>query len=190
MKIYTQTGDRGKTSLFSGERIFKDHVRVRAYGEVDELNAVIGSLAASLRPEEVQVVDELKRIQSRLFQVGAWLATTPGTEAQSQLTPITKEDTSGLETRIDAMESNLPDLRAFVLPGGHPSAAWAHIARAVCRRVERTVVELAGQQSPSESPENLLAPIMAFLNRLSDYLFVLARFLNQQNGVAEVVWQE
>lgn len=190
MKIYTKTGDRGKTSLLSGERMFKDQVRIRAYGEVDELNAVIGALASSLLPGAGQAADDLKQIQSRLFDVGAWLATVPGSEAQSRLKPVTDEYSRQLETRIDAMESQLPELRAFILPGGHPSASWAHIARTVCRRAERTVIELVRQESTPESPEDRLAPIIAYLNRLSDYFFVLARFLNNQADMADVVWEE
>lgn len=189
MKIYTQTGDRGRTSLFSGERMFKDHVRIRAYGEVDELNAVIGALTASLPTGVDQVADELEQIQSSLFHLGAWLATTPESEARQHLRPITEKNSRDLETRIDAMTATLPELRSFILPGGHPSAAWTHIARAVCRRTERTVIELARQESAPESREDSLPPVLVFLNRLSDYFFVLARFINRQAHEEDVIWQ-
>lgn len=190
MKIYTQTGDKGKTSLLSGERMFKDHIRVRAYGEVDELNAVIGALAATLPDEVEPVTPALKQIQSDLFHIGAWLATTPDAEPRGRLTSVGEEHIRRIEAWIDGIQSRLPELKAFIIPGGHATAAWAHIARTVCRRAERTVVELARQTREDDRPhEQELLNVIAFINRLSDYFFVLARFLNQRAGVADVVWR-
>ncbi len=193
MKIYTQTGDQGKTSLISGERVPKSHPRVRACGEVDELNAVVGALAAHLPPGSEATMTELRRIQSDLLQAGAWLSATPGSETQSRLTPMGPDKARRIEARIDALSAGLPELKAFILPGGHVSAAWAHMARTVCRRAERTVIELTMQAgAPPDglpSAPSHLGPVVMFLNRLSDYFFVLARYLNQQTGIADVTWQ-
>ena len=185
MKIYTQTGDRGKTSLLSGERVSKSHIRVRAYGETDELNAIIGMLISVLPADSSPMLEQLTTIQSDLLHVGAWLAATPESEPQSRLIPITETYAQRLEGLIDAMEPKMPELKAFILPGGDVGAAWSHMARTVCRRAERSVIELSEAQK-----DNLdLQPIIAFLNRLSDYFFVLARFLNQQQGVSDRIWQ-
>jgi cob(I)alamin adenosyltransferase len=145
MKIYTATSDKGRTSLFSGERIAKDDARIEACGAVDELNAITGALMAIL-PETRQkseLHDQLSRIQSDLFRVGAWLATTPDSPSTSHLSPITSESWQHLEKLIDEIQSELSPLNAFILPGGHPSAGWAHMARTVCRRAERRAVSLA-----------------------------------------------
>lgn len=188
MKVYTGTGDGGKTSLFSGERIAKNDDRIEAYGDVDELNAVIGSVAASL-PEHndtTQLRLQLNLIQSDLFQVGAVLATTPGSPANDHLKPLTAEHNQWLEKRIDAMELRLDTLKAFILPGGHPSAAWSHIARTVCRRTERHVVRLLASQ---DSMEDGFPEMLTYLNRLSDYFFVLARYCNHLAGVEDEIWR-
>jgi cob(I)alamin adenosyltransferase len=187
MKIYTGSGDRGKTSLFSGERVPKDHRRIEAYGDLDELNCVLGALAAAV-PGLPEVHARLTAIQSDLFQIGAWLATSPGSAAAAALAPIDPERSSALEQAIDRMEEVLPPLRGFVLPGGHPSAAWAHVARTVCRRTERRVVGLAADDGAPESDEQLRRAVV-YLNRLSDYLFVLARHLNRVQGVDELLWK-
>jgi len=189
MKIYTQTGDQGKTSLFSGERVVKSDARIQAYGEIDELNSVVGALIAALVPNTGQAEVRLKEIQSDLFQVGAWLAATSGSEAQARLNAITIDYSQRIESWIDAMDAQLPELKAFILPGGHPAAAWAHIARAVCRRAERAVILLAEQEAEAARTFEGFAPIVAFINRLSDYFFMLARWLNQQAGVGDVQWQ-
>ncbi|MBI5894458.1 MAG: cob(I)yrinic acid a,c-diamide adenosyltransferase [Desulfobacterales bacterium] len=193
MKIYTQTGDQGKTSLISGERVPKSHPRVRACGEVDELNAVVGALAAHLPPGSEVVMAELRRIQSDLLQAGAWLSATPDSETLGRLTPMGLEPVRRIEALIDAISAGLPELKAFILPGGHVSAAWSHVARTVCRRAERTVIELTIQEDPRPAgppaAHSYLGPVVMFLNRLSDYFFVLARHLNQQAGMADVPWQ-
>lgn len=189
MKVYTQTGDRGKTSLLSGERILKSHLRIRAYGEVDELGAVIGVLAAALTSRQESVLAVLQTIQSDLFQMGAWLSATPGSEAQKQLTPISESHWRALEGYIDMLSAGLPELKSFILPGGLPASAWAHMARTVCRRAERGVIELAVAQSDAGQGEADLVDVRIYLNRLSDYFFVLARYLNHEAGVADVVWR-
>ncbi len=188
MKIYTGSGDRGKTSLFSGERVGKDNDRIEAYGDLDELNAVLGALAASLPEAPPDRRAELQAIQSDLFCIGAWLATTPGAPAAESLPPIDPGRSVWLEGAIDRMEEDLSPLKAFILPGGHPSAAWAHVARTVCRRVERRVVRLAGDPPPGEAAAPL-GRAMVYLNRLSDYLFVFARHCNRRHGIADTPWK-
>jgi cob(I)alamin adenosyltransferase len=187
MKIYTATGDKGRTSLFSGERIVKDDARIEAYGAVDELNAIIGALMAALPdpPQEGGLHGQLMRIQSDLFQVGAWLATTPDSPSTSHLPPMSSDSWQRLEKQIDAIQSELGELNAFILPGGHPSAGWAHIARTVCRRAERRVVTLAALPGTVSSS---IKNILVYLNRLSDYFFVLARYCNHLAGVREITW--
>ena len=189
MKIYTQTGDEGKTSLLSGERVPKNHARINAYGEVDELNSVIGALIAALATESDAIATELQQIQSDLFQGGAWLSATSDSAALERLTPIGPEHTRRIESLIDALESQLPTLRAFILPGGTCSAAWCHLARTVCRRAERSAIDLREQERGPSASGNGLDGILVYLNRLSDYFFVLARFLNQKAGVGDTLWQ-
>ncbi|MEJ2038104.1 MAG: cob(I)yrinic acid a,c-diamide adenosyltransferase [Desulfosarcinaceae bacterium] len=189
MKIYTRTGDKGKSSLLSGERVPKNNVRVKAYGEVDELNSVIGALAAAL-PETLQAVPgQLQRIQRELFNVGAYLATTPGTVLAEKLPPVGQEQVHRLESDIDALQGGLPELKSFILPGGHIAAGWAHLARTVCRRAERSAIDLADTCAACEDHIAALAPVLAYLNRLSDYLFVVARACNQAAGVDDVIWR-
>lgn len=188
MKIYTGTGDSGKTSLFSGERIAKNDDRIEAYGAIDELNSLIGVVAASLPsvPESADVKEKLTKIQSDLFRVGAMLATTEDSTASSYLQPIEEKDSQWLEEKMDRMQGRLSELTVFILPGGHVSAAWAHVARTVCRRSERRLIPLIGQVYLSvESCECLLK----YINRLSDYLFVLARYCNFVAGVEDTCWK-
>ncbi len=188
MKIYTGAGDRGKTSLFSGERVPKDNARIEAYGDVDELNSVIGALIASLPEPLADIRGELQEIQSDLFHIGAWLATTPGAPAASVLQPFDAERASALEHSIDRMDDSLPALKGFILPGGHPSAAWAHIARTVCRRAERRAVRLSSG-GPDAEPAEPLSRAIIYLNRLSDYFFVLARHINRTQGIEDCLWK-
>ncbi len=186
-KIYTGTGDKGKTSLFSGERISKADDQIDAYGDLDELNSILGALAAHLSAEEKLVV-ELQQIQSDLLQAGSWLATRPGSAAIDSLEEITAEQIVFLEEAIDRYQKELPELKAFILPGGHITAAWSHVARTVCRRCERKAVALMGQHAKAKTD----APyqrVLVFLNRLSDYLFVLARHCNHLHGVADKPWK-
>ena len=189
IKIYTKTGDRGKTSLFSGERVFKSLDRVEAYGDVDELNSVLGALLASLPGDASPVPEQIRHIQSALLHLGACLARTSDSPKPARLEIENAGLVGYLEKAIDAMEEALPPLTGFVLPGGHPSAAWAHLARTVCRRAERHVVRLAGGPGKKNAGPGL-EPVVACLNRLSDYLFVLARHLNRITGVQEHLWKE
>ncbi len=188
MKVYTRGGDKGKTSLFSGERVSKHHLRIEAYGDLDELNSILGAVGASVPDSEQAVREDILSIQEQLFQAGAWLATTPDSSAMEFLAPLAAETVDELENKIDAFSDLLPALKEFILPGGHPSAAWAHVARTVCRRCERRTIQL-DTESPDQDNQNLKV-ILMYLNRLSDYLFVLARYLNKVTGVREKVMKK
>jgi cob(I)alamin adenosyltransferase len=189
MKIYTQTGDEGKTSLLSGERVAKNHVRIQAYGEVDELNSVIGALIAACGSDSDPTCAPLQQIQSDLFQAGAWLSATPASEPLDRLIPVGPDHTRRIESLIDALEAQLPSLRAFILPGGVMPAAWCHIARTVCRRAERSVIDLLKQERGHGTTGTGLDGILVYLNRLSDYFFVLARYMNHRAGAGDTVWK-
>jgi cob(I)alamin adenosyltransferase len=188
MKIYTGSGDRGRTSLFSGERVPKHHERVEAYGDTDELNSLIGALTASLPPTLGEIRSELESIQADLFHIGAWLATSPGAPAGDLLPPLDPARASALERSIDRFDEKLPRLKGFILPGGHLSSAWAHVARTVCRRTERRVVALAAGVTDAAAAEQLKRAIVYF-NRLSDYFFVLARHINRTQGLEDILWK-
>ena len=184
MKIYTKTGDDGETGLFGGPRVAKDTARIEAYGTVDELNALLGVVRAKELPVANEVCDPaavLKRLQDELFTLGADLA-TPNT-AKPSVPRITAAMTVRLESEIDAMESTLEPLREFILPGGTKAAAALHFARTVCRRAERHTVSLARDEEINDE-------VLRYLNRLSDHLFVLARFLNAQAGRSDEKWQK
>jgi cob(I)alamin adenosyltransferase len=176
-KIYTKTGDAGETSLFGGKRLPKHHLRIETYGTVDELNAFLGLLRDGLSREEGR--EWLQIIQNRLFTVGANLASDP--EKPLATPDLFESDIELLEKAIDQMESELPPLKNFILPGGHPLVSQAHVARTVCRRAER----LASALGSEESVDPL---ILRYLNRLSDFLFVFSRKIGQDLGVAEVIW--
>ena len=177
MKIYTKTGDSGATSLLGGTRVSKNHHRIEAYGTVDELNAYMGLL----RDQGVNKkrTEFLEHIQGRLFTIGSMLACDPD-KPISGIPKIQSEDTVFLEEAIDAMNENLPELRSFILPGGHSSVSFGHIARCVCRRAERNVVALR---------EKEMEEIIRYLNRLSDYLFVLCRMMAVELGASELLWK-
>lgn len=189
MKIYTGTGDRGKTSLFSGERVSKSSLRIEAYGDLDELNSVIGAVAAGIDNAPRALKDEIQEVQILLMEAGAWLATTPGAASTRFLKPFSTHPAKTLETAIDRMNADLPELKHFVLPGGHLSASLAHMARTVCRRTERRVIELVELEDGELGTTDTMKHILVFLNRLSDYLFVLARFCNHLQGQADVQWK-
>jgi cob(I)alamin adenosyltransferase len=177
MKIYTKTGDKGQTSLLGGTRVPKYHLRINAYGTVDELNANLGLLRDGIAQAHHQTIVE---IQNRLFTVGSSLAAE--TERAMQFKPdILDADILFLENEMDRMNEILPAMRNFILPGGHQSVSICHVCRCVCRRAERLVIELAGQAPVEEN-------VVKYLNRLSDYLFVLARMLAHELGVEEVPW--
>jgi cob(I)alamin adenosyltransferase len=179
MKIYTKTGDKGQTSLIGGSRVPKNHDRINAYGTVDELNSWIGLL--SDQEVNISIKPVLKEIQDRLFTIGSNLATEPGKTIKS-IPVLLEEDVLILEKEIDKMNEILPEMRNFILPGGHPSVSYGHIARCVCRRAERLVIGL----SLDEQVDDL---IIKYLNRLSDYLFVLSRMMGHQLSVPENAWK-
>lgn len=185
MKVYTKTGDKGTTSLFGGTRVPKNHIRIESYGTVDELNSYVGLV----RDQEMNThyKEILIEIQDRLFTIGAILATPPDKETFKNGKPrldiprITESDIELLENEIDAMETELPPMTHFVLPGGHTTVSYCHIARCVCRRAERLSVHLNDIEAIDELT-------IKYLNRLSDYLFVLARKLSHDLQANEVKW--
>ena len=189
MKIYTGTGDRGKTSLFSGQRVSKADERVEAYGEMDELNSTIGALVASLGPQHSEPVEELQQIQADLFTISALMATTPDSPSMDTIAGIGPEQIEFLETSIDRMTDTLPELKGFILPGGHPAAAWAHLARTVCRRTERRIVRFLDASLKIQAPDQYQR-VLIYINRLSDYLFVVARYCNYLFDAPEKLWQK
>ncbi|MCB0552523.1 MAG: cob(I)yrinic acid a,c-diamide adenosyltransferase [Phaeodactylibacter sp.] len=176
-RIYTKTGDSGETSLYGGKRLPKNDLRIEAYGTVDELNSYLGLVRDYVVEEGIR--ERLKSIQDRLFTLGSNLASDP--EKGLAVPDVREEDIHILEQEMDRMNDGLPELKNFILPGGHPAVSTCHITRCVCRRAERLVVALAQHEK--------VAPILVkYLNRLSDYLFVLARQLAMERGVEEVVW--
>ena len=178
MKIYTRTGDAGETSLFGGTRVGKDDPRVAAYGDVDELNAHLGVARAYAPDAEIDA--ELVRLQRDLFALGAQLADpTAQVASRASKVVLTDADIKRLEQIIDRLEAELPPLKNFILAGGSPCGAALHVARAVCRRAERSMVALAPPVDPL---------LLTYINRLSDLLFVLARSVNHRAGAAETMW--
>ncbi len=178
-KIYTKTGDRGETSLIGGTRVPKFHPRIEAYGTVDELNSTIGLIRDSTEDEHLNHV--LLRIQQCLFVVESSLAKDPDVDIPVTLPAIIEDDITKLEREIDLMNEPLPELRSFILPGGHPLISNCHIARTVCRRAERMAIRLSAAQTVDFND-------IKYLNRLSDYLFILARKFHQDLGVDEIHW--
>lgn len=181
MKIYTKTGDTGETGLFSGRRVSKADLRVEAYGTVDELNACLGLLRDHLpsREDFVALRQELLEQQQHLFALGAALAD----DREGQAYQLPERATPDLENSIDEMNEVLPRMTHFILPGGHPTVSYAHLTRTVCRRAERRTVELAGSQASIDEG------ILVFLNRLSDYLFVVGRYIGHLLEVEEIRWE-
>ncbi|GAB3497446.1 cob(I)yrinic acid a,c-diamide adenosyltransferase [Spirosoma knui] len=180
MKIYTKTGDKGQTALIGGRRVSKADLRIDTYGTVDELNSWIGLVRDQAVNEGRKEL--LKEIQDRLFTIGAELATDPEKAPKKAIPVIVPDDVTLLEQAMDSMDAELPELRAFVLPGGHESVSYCHLARTVCRRAERLVTALNDQSLVDEL-------VLQYLNRLSDYLFVLSRKIAQELTVNEVVWK-
>lgn len=179
MKIYTKTGDQGTTALFGGKRVSKSDLRIESYGTVDELNSWLGVL----RDQEVNKSrnEILVTIQNRLFVIGSVLAVEPG-NTKVKVPSLKESDIQLLENEIDKMDAALPPMRFFILPGGHASVSFCHVARTVCRRAERYVVSLSQQESVD-------AFVIKYLNRLSDYLFVLARNMGSDLGIEETPWK-
>jgi cob(I)alamin adenosyltransferase len=180
MKIYTKTGDKGQTGLIGGRRVSKADLRIDAYGTVDELNSWIGLVRDQAVNSDRKEL--LKEIQDRLFTVGAELATDPEKAPKQVMPAIVPTDVTLLETSMDAMDAALPELRAFVLPGGHESVSFCHLARTVCRRAERLTIAL-NDTSPVDPM------VIQYLNRLSDYLFMLSRKMAQELGAGEIAWK-
>jgi cob(I)alamin adenosyltransferase len=178
MKIYTKTGDKGQTSLIGGTRVPKYHLRIEAYGTVDELNSYVGLIGCQAIGSHHQAV--LKEIQDRLFTIGASLAADPE-RSKMKIPHLTDADVVALEQEMDEMNDVLPALKHFILPGGNTVVSYCHLARCVCRRAERLVVQLAEDSFVDSN-------ITIYLNRLSDYLFVLSRKLNADQGTVENIW--
>lgn len=181
MKIYTKAGDQGKTSLIGGTRVPKSHIRIESYGTVDELNSFIGLLNDLVVDAKINA--DLKEIQDRLFTVGSSLACDPEKESALRIPDLKEEDILRLELSMDAMNEVLAPMKSFIIPGGHQAISTAHIARCVCRRAERWCVNM---QEEDLFVETL---VIKYLNRLSDYLFTLARYIGHLNGVADLPWK-
>lgn len=179
-KIYTKTGDKGETSLIGGTRLPKHHIRIEAYGTVDELNSFLGLIRDNI--QEKELFDLLIAIQDRLFTIGSYLASDPEKDIKMKLPEINEEDVLILEKAIDKMNETLPEMKSFVLPGGHTVVSYCHVARCVCRRAERAVLKLAENEKVEEI-------IYKYLNRLSDYLFVLSRKLIVDFKANEIPWK-
>ncbi|MBA4196106.1 MAG: ATP:cob(I)alamin adenosyltransferase [Chitinophaga sp.] len=180
-KIYTKTGDTGKTSLIGGTKVPKSNIRIEAYGTVDELNSFIGLVNDYLTDHSTK--QTLKEIQDRLFTIGSSLACDPDKEPKLKIPDLKETDVTFLEQQIDAMNEVLPEMKNFILPGGHVAVSTAHVVRCVCRRAERICVNM------QEHEMDVDPLVIKYLNRLSDYLFVLARYIAHQLQVAEVAWK-
>ena len=181
MKIYTKTGDKGTTSLIGGTKVSKAHVRIDAYGTVDELNSYIGLCKDLLSDKNNTLI--LQEIQDRLFTIGSALACDPEKETKMKIPDLKEEDITLLENEIDKMNDTLPPMTSFILPGGHPTVSHLHISRCICRRAERCCVRL-------EIEKNEVDPIIPkYLNRLSDYLFILARYSGHTLRIPELPWK-
>ena len=180
-KIYTKTGDKGKTSLIGGTKLLKSDLRIETYGTIDELNSWIGFISDAINDFSANHI--LKEIQDRLFTIGSSLACDPEKEPRLKIPDLHEADVTLLEKEIDTMNETLPEMKHFILPGGHSSASITHIARSVCRRAERYCVNLAAHNGHVDPL------IIKYLNRLSDYLFVLARYVCHLHNVPEIVWK-
>jgi cob(I)alamin adenosyltransferase len=189
MKIYTGMGDKGETGLYSGERVSKAHERIHAFGTLEELSAFIGLLISKLSEEDMAGNREtLLETQKVLGEICARLAVTPGSPKTAELGDINALHLELIESLIDEMLSELPDLNTFILPGGSQTAALAHVCRTICRRGERDIIRMLEIQS-CDTREFPLPVSLAFINRLSDYFFVLARHINWRRGIRDVPWQ-
>lgn len=181
LKIYTKTGDKGTTSLIGGTKVSKSHLRIEAYGTVDELNSWIGLVNDQVKLKKTKKI--LKEIQDRLFTIGSSLACDPDKEPKLKIPDLDESDITLLENQIDKMNEKLPAMKSFILPGGHVAVSMAHVARCVCRRTERLCVAM---QEDTLFVDPL---VIKYLNRLSDYLFVLARYIGQELKVKEIPWK-
>ena len=184
-RVYTRSGDDGTTALIGGDRVKKSSLRIECYGTVDELNAVLGLVGVALRDSEAAgaLAPIVSRVQNELFNLGAELA-TPDAERRARSPQVSAADVSRLESEIDELNADLPELRSFVLPGGGAASAHLHLARTVCRRAERLLVALA-----DDEPGNVDDAALKYLNRLSDALFVFGRFAAAADGEDEPLWE-
>jgi len=181
LKIYTKTGDLGKTSLIGGTKVPKSHIRIETYGTVDELNSYVGLVSDHTTDNASRII--LKEIQDRLFTIGSSLACDPDKEPLMKMPDLKESDITLLEKQIDAMNDVLPPMKSFLLPGGHVAVSTTHVARCVCRRAERLCVNM-------QEHELFVDPlVIKYLNRLSDYLFVLSRYIGHLLQVAEIPWK-
>lgn len=181
LKIYTKTGDAGKTSLIGGTKVPKSHIRIESYGTIDELNSYIGLVGDYLTDEQGKVT--LKEIQDRLFTIGAALACDPDKEPLMKIPDLKESDVTLLENEIDKMNDVLPVMKHFILPGGHLAISTLHVTRCICRRAERVCVSM-------QQEEMFIEPlVIKYINRLSDYLFVLARYTGHLLQVEEIPWK-
>lgn len=180
MKIYTKTGDKGQTSLVSGKRVSKTHPRVDCYGDIDELNSCIGLITSHVNNESICAT--LQNVQNQLFNLGSNLACDSESIAQ-KLPTLSRKNVEWLEQKIDLHQKDLPELKNFILPGGHQAAAFCQLSRSVCRRAERKLIELS-------QTENIPSHYIEYLNRLSDFLFVMARAINHLHQITEPEWQK
>lgn len=179
MKVYTKTGDKGKTSLIGGTRVPKSSVKIEAYGTVDELNAHLGLVGDQLKSSAKRGF--IRNIQNQLFTIGSLLALEPDMSFD-HIPELDPEEIKKLELAMDEMDESLPEMKYFVLPGGHSAVSYCHIARTVCRRAERRVIDLADNEEVDSN-------IVIYLNRLSDYLFVLSRTIAHELGAEEIPWK-
>lgn len=180
-KIYTKTGDSGKTSLIGGTKVSKSHLRIDSYGTVDELNSFIGLVSDHITDTHSKTI--LKEVQDRLFTIGSSLACDPEKETKMKIPDLKEEDIVLLENEMDRMDETLPEMKSFILPGGHIAVSTAHVARCVCRRAERICVNMKEQ-------DLFVDPlVIKYLNRLSDYLFILSRYIGHLLGAEEIPWK-
>ncbi len=180
-RIYTRTGDKGSTSLIGGVRVPKNHIRIESYGTVDELNSQLG-LVNDLS-QDAEISAWIREVQDRLFTLGAELATAPEKDVKMKLPDLHDTDITWLEDRIDLMNESLPEMRSFIIPGGNAGASACHVARCICRRAERICVSMI------EGGESIPGLAVSYLNRLSDFLFVLARYIGHKAGAEELPWR-
>lgn len=181
IKIYTKKGDTGKTSLIGGTKVLKSNIRIDAYGTVDELNSYIGVVFDHCNDEQAKII--LKEIQDRLFTIGSELACDPHKHTKVPIPDLHENDIELLEKEMDKMDAELPVMKNFILPGGMPAVSFMHVARCVCRRAERCCVRL-------QEHDGAVDPlIIKYLNRLSDYLFMLARYTGMKNKAPEIIWK-
>lgn len=188
MKIYTGRGDNGTTELLSGERVPKSHERIDAIGDIDELNSALGLLCVYLLKEKEEICKEIRNIQVNLLYVGEVIATWRNASYHKKLKRIGKQQVKNIEAGIDRIDKKLPVLNHFILPSGHPSAIWAQFARTVCRRAERKVVRLSVEVKVGRPPKHFRW-VIVYLNRLSDYLFVLGRYCNSLEGIPDDLFE-